>query len=111
MLLRVVAGEALRSRSVAAGARWVLFAPLCVSAAIGGIALAAGVVAGERIDVRWALLILLGPSLPVYLLLLPLFPFVLRALRRGWDPSPASIVGFTLLASLGVDLLFWLGRP
>jgi len=106
----MVTGEETRSRSVAARARWLLFGPLCVSVAIGGIVLAASGIRGASIDLSWALLILLGPSIPVYLLLLPLFPFVLRALRRGWAPSLASVVGFTLLVSVAIDLLFWLGR-
>jgi len=57
-----------------------------------------------------ALLVLLGPSIPLYLVLLPLFPFALRALRRGWDPSPTLVLGATLVVSIVLDLAFWLGR-
>jgi len=114
MLLRMVTGGAHESRSVSTRARFVLLAPLGVSLAIGACMLGASALAtdapGRSSDLRWTLLILLGPSIPFYLLLLPLFPFVLRALRRGWAPSRSSVVGCTLLVSVAVDLLFWLGR-
>lgn len=110
----MVTGDVPESRSVATRARIVLLAPLGVSLAIGACVLAANALSRsgplQPIDPGWTLLLLLGPSIPVYLLLLPLFPFVLRALRRGWAPSRSSVLGCTLLVSLAVDLLLWLGR-
>jgi hypothetical protein len=55
-------------------------------------------------------LLLLGPSIPIYLLVLPLFPFALRALRRGWVPGRLRIVIGTFAIAFGFDVLFWLAR-
>jgi len=81
-----------------------------VSMALGCSVLAANLLLGHPTDAGWALLVLLGPSIPLYLVLLPLFPFALRALRRGWDPSPTLVLGATLVVSIVLDLAFWLGR-
>lgn len=71
---------------------------------------AASYLTGAPPDPAWTLLIVLGPSIPLYLLLLPLLPFVLRALRRGWHPRPAAIVLASFVVSGLFDLAFWLGR-
>lgn len=59
---------------------------------------------------NWWLLALLGPAIPVYLIVLPLLPFGLRGLRRGWTPRVGpGLLAITALAAL-FDLVFYLTR-
>lgn len=73
--------------------------------------LVANGVGGASVEADWALLILLGPAIPLYLVVLPLLPVILRALRHGWTPRPIPIVVATLLVSAAIDAVFWVGRP
>jgi len=86
-----------------------LLGPLCVP----GLAFAVRTVAsaGQPVtspSLGWSLLALLGPAIPVYLVVLPLLPWALMGLRRGrvWRLGPV-LLGMATLAA-GVDLaLYW----
>ena len=61
---------------------------------------------GDWIEADWVLLLLLGPTIPIYLALLPLLPMlILRARRRGPPRSSgvlAVIIGLQLLIDLAL---------
>ena len=83
-----------------------LLGPLLVPAVLHAARLAVGSLAGHATPgASWSLLLVVGPAMPLYLLLLPLLPFGLRAQRRGWTPRAV-----TLLAGIGaLGVLFDLG--
>ena len=97
-------------RSIARRVSWLLLAPLCASVSLGGLVVLSSHLEGTGPDPSWTLLILVGPAIPLYLLVLPLLPFVLRALRRGWDPHPVAVLAGTFAAAGVLDLALWLGR-
>ncbi len=79
-----------------------LLGPLLVPAVLHGLRLLVGLLAGhEPPDVAWSLLLLLGPAMPLYLLLLPLLFFGLRAQRNGWRPRVLALLcGIVALGAL-----------
>ncbi len=83
-----------------------LLGPLLVPAVLLAARLAGGSLTGHAAPgASWSLLLLVGPAMPLYLLLLPLLPFGLRAQRRGWTPRAVA-----LLAGIGaLGVLFDLG--
>ena len=86
-----------------------LLGPLLVPAVLHAARLAVGAIAGHAAPgASWSLLLLLGPAMPLYLLLLPLLPFGIRAQRRGWAPRVVFLLAG--IGALGVvfDLGFYL---
>ncbi len=79
-----------------------LLGPLLVPAVLHGLRLLVGLLAGHATPgVAWSLLLLLGPAMPLYLLLLPLLPFGLRAHRNGWRPRVLALLcGIVALGAL-----------
>ena len=86
-----------------------LLGPLLVPAVLHGLRLLVGLFGGhENPGVAWSLLLLVGPAMPLYLLLLPLLPFGLRAHRNGWRPRVLALLcGIVALGAL-FDLGFYL---
>jgi hypothetical protein len=89
----------------------ILLAPLAAPVllvlveALGGL-----VLKGEVPDAAWLALLALGPAVPLYVLLLPLSPFLVRFLRRGWAPRFSHVLGVAVSASLLIDAVFYLAR-
>ena len=79
-----------------------LLGPLLVPAVLHGLRLLVGLLAGhESPGLAWSLLPVLGPAVPLYLLLLPLLPFGLRAQRNGWRPRVLALLcGIVALGAL-----------
>ena len=89
----------------------VLLGPLLVPAALLPLRLLAASVRNEAAPAAsWQLLTVVGPAIPLYVLLLPLLPFLVRQLRRGWAPPFSRVLGAALLASLLIDAVFYLAR-
>jgi hypothetical protein len=89
----------------------LLLTPVAVSCVVGCVALALGGADAAALEAQWIVLLLLGPSIPIYLLWLPLFPFALRALRRGWVPGRLRLVGGVFAVAIVFDAVFWFARP
>ena len=87
---------------------WGLLGPLLLPAIASGVRFAAS---GADPSLGWLLLALFGPAIPVYLVILPLLPWALLALRRGrvFRLGPALLSIAILSASF--DLAFHLSRP
>jgi hypothetical protein len=84
---------------------WVLLGPLLVPAVMLTVRLAA-VDNAPALGPGWLLLGLLGPALPVYLVVLPLLPWALRGLARGKVLRLGPVLlGMATLCVL-IDLLF-----
>ena len=79
-----------------------LLGPLLVPAVLHGLRLLVGLLADHRSPAAaWSLLLLVGPAMPLYLLLLPLLPFGLRAHRNGWRPRVLALLcGIVALGAL-----------
>ena len=90
---------------------WSLFGPLLIPA----LALAVRFVVGGGAAVtgpsaEWFLLALVGPAIPVYLVVWPLLPLALLGLRRGRVLRLGPVwLGMATL-SAGFDLAFYLAR-
>ncbi len=90
-------------------AAMALLGPLLVPAALHGVRLLLGLFAGhEPPGAAWSLLLLLGPAMPLYLLLLPLLPFGLRAQRNGWRPRVLTLLCGIVALGVLFDLGFYL---
>jgi hypothetical protein len=91
-----------------------LLGPLLVPALALALRLAARALgaapAAAAPSLDWEMLALLGPAIPVYLVVLPLLPFGLRALGRGWRPALATLLLGLLGLGLAIDLGFALAR-
>ena len=87
-----------------------LLGPLLPGLALAGRLVGDTLTGSAVLDARWGLLALLGPAIPVYLIVLPLLPFGLRGLRRGWTPRVGpSLLALVVLSAL-CDLVFYLAR-
>ena len=86
-----------------------LLGPLLVPAVLLAARLAVDFLSGRPAPgASWSLLLLVGPAMPLYLLLIPLLPFGPRALRRGWAPRAVVLLaGIVVLGAL-FDLGFYL---
>jgi len=100
-----------KARGIAIRLLVILLAPLAapVILALAG-ALAGLARTGEAPDAAWLALLALGPALPLYALLIPLSPFLLRFLQRGWTPRFSHVLGMALAASLLIDAVFYLAQ-
>jgi len=82
-------------------------APLLVPACVLILRLLSDMVSGETLPTPGeAWLLLFGPAVPVYLLVLPLAPFLLIAQRRGWRPRALWIVAGVTGIGVLFDLAF-----
>lgn len=86
----------------------LLLGPLAVPLLGAGLALAARqTMLAEWIEAEWLLLLFLGPTLPVYLTILPLLPMlVLRARRRG-PPATLGVLAIIIGLQLLIDLALY----
>jgi hypothetical protein len=86
-----------------------LLGPLLVPAALHGARLLAGVVENHVLPgASWSLLIVTGPAMPLWLVLLPLLPFGLIAQRRGWHPRLVALLAGIVALGVLFDLAFYL---
>jgi len=94
-------------RSVAALLAALLLAPLAVPALILSAGLASSAVRAESLPSASEIwLLLVGPAVPIYLVVVPLAPFLVVAQRRGWRPRAWQVVGSLMLLGLAMDLAF-----
>jgi len=90
-----------------------LLGPLLAPAGLVALRLVTGLAAGApnpppRIAAEWQMLALFGPAIPVYVALLPLLPFGVMRLRRGWRPRLSSLLAACIAIGLLIDAFFYL---
>lgn len=90
---------------------WTLLGPLVFPALALGVRFAAGGLAAVSApSAGWFLLGLVGPAIPVYLVVLPLLPWALLGLRRGRVLRLGPVwLGIAALSAC-FDLAFYLAR-
>ena len=88
----------------------ILLGPLATPAALLLVAVTLRrLVYGDWLEPGWALLLLLGPSLPLYLLILPLLRMVILRVRRRGAPSTVAILVPIVGVQVAIDLALWAG--
>ncbi len=86
----------------------LLLGPLAAPSLGVGVMLAARrVIHGDWIEAEWAVLLWLGPTLPLYLAILPLLPMLLSRARRRGPPGSFGVLAIIIGLQLLIDLALY----